>query len=174
MTFVTEGNGGCNVSFTPRWPDGVQRRSEGVPGRSHRVAARAGRYAPTVDATVDARLSEPGDVAGRPAGDADDAHAVLDALRASIDNLDAAIVHLLAERFKCTQKVGALKAAHGMPASDPGREARQIERLRRLAREADLDPVFAERFLTFVIEEVIRHHRALAGEAAQERRPSGD
>jgi chorismate mutase len=87
---------------------------------------------------------------------------VLAALRASIDNLDAAIVHLLAERFKCTQKVGALKAAHGLPASDPHREALQIERLHRLAREADLDPVFAERFLNFVIEEVIRHHRALA------------
>lgn len=83
-------------------------------------------------------------------------------LRASIDNLDAAIVHLLAERFKCTQQVGALKAAHAMPASDPEREALQIERLRRLAREADLDPVFAEHFLTFVIEEVIRHHRAMA------------
>ncbi len=84
----------------------------------------------------------------------------LEGLRASIDNLDAAIVHLLAERFKCTQKVGRLKAEHGMPASDPDREARQIERLHRLARDADLDPIFAERFLTFVIAEVIRHHRA--------------
>jgi chorismate mutase len=104
--------------------------------------------------------------AGTPADEATDADeaavATLTALRASIDNLDAAIVHLLAERFKCTQKVGALKAAHGMPASDPQREARQIERLHRLARDADLDPVFAERFLNFVIEEVIRHHRALA------------
>jgi chorismate mutase len=87
---------------------------------------------------------------------------VLAALRGSIDNLDAAIVHLLAERFKCTQKVGALKAAHGMPPSDPAREARQIERLHRLAVEAELDPVFAERFLNFVIEEVIQHHRAIA------------
>lgn len=99
-----------------------------------------------------------------------DALETLTALRASIDNLDAAIVHLLAERFKCTQKVGALKAAHAMPASDPDREARQIERLRRLARDADLDPVFAERFLTFVIEEVIRHHRALVEGNAQPQR----
>jgi chorismate mutase len=107
------------------------------------------------------RSSLPEQAAGPPAPDPD-AFDSLAALRASIDNLDAAIVHLLAERFKCTQKVGALKAAHALPASDPEREARQIERLRRLAREADLDPVFAERFLTFVIEEVIRHHRAIA------------
>ena len=95
-------------------------------------------------------------------GPDDEAVALLNSLRASIDNLDAAVIHLLAERFKCTQKVGALKAAHGMPASDPEREALQIERLHRLAHEAELDPVFAERFLNFVIDEVIRHHRALA------------
>ena len=103
-----------------------------------------------------------------PAPEPDRAAAVerLGELRASIDNLDAAIVHLLAERFKCTQQVGALKAAHTMPPSDPAREAQQIERLRRLARDADLDPVFAERFLAFVVEEVIRHHKAIAEEAA--------
>jgi chorismate mutase len=95
----------------------------------------------------------------------DEALDLLTELRGSIDNLDAAVIHLLAERFKCTQKVGALKAAHGMPASDPEREARQIERLHRLAIESDLDPVFAERFLSFVIDEVIRHHRALADSA---------
>ena len=101
----------------------------------------------------------------RPSPEDADATAIetLTALRGSIDNLDAAIIHLLAERFKCTQKVGTLKATYGMPASDPDRGARQIERLHRLAVESDLDPVFAERFLNFVIEEVIRHHRALAG-----------
>ncbi|MDQ1289625.1 MAG: chorismate mutase [Actinomycetota bacterium] len=92
----------------------------------------------------------------------DDVREVLAALRDSIDNLDAAMIHLLAERFKCTQKVGALKARHGMAPSDPEREARQIERLHRLARESGLNPVFAERFLNFVIDEVIRHHRAIA------------
>ncbi|MFZ2963264.1 MAG: chorismate mutase, partial [Rhodoglobus sp.] len=43
-------------------------------------------------------------------------------LRQSIDNIDAALVHLLAERFKFTQRVGRLKAETGMPPSDPERE----------------------------------------------------
>lgn len=84
-------------------------------------------------------------------------------LRDSIDNMDAALVHLLAERFKITQQVGILKAAHGLPAADPGREASQIARLRQLAVESKLDPEFAEKFLSFVVAEVVRHHRALAG-----------
>jgi len=83
-------------------------------------------------------------------------------LRGSIDNIDAALVHLLAERFKATQQVGVLKARLGLPASDPGREQRQVARLRDLAHQADLDPVFAEKFLAFIVEEVIRHHEAIA------------
>ena len=84
--------------------------------------------------------------------------------RASIDRLDAILVYTLAERFKHTQSVGRLKAEHDLPPSDPAREAQQIERLERLAREADLDPEFARKFLNFVIAEVIRHHeQAQAG-----------
>ena len=82
-------------------------------------------------------------------------------LRGSIDNIDAALVHLLAERFKCTQKVGRLKAEHKLPPADPSREKVQIERLRALAADARLDPDFAEKFLNFIITEVIRHHEAL-------------
>ncbi|MCA4132293.1 chorismate mutase [Arthrobacter sp. M4] len=83
-------------------------------------------------------------------------------IRSSIDNIDATLVFLLAERFKATQKVGVLKATHKLPAGDPGREAAQIARLRRLAEEAHLDPAFAEKFLNFIISEVIRHHEAIA------------
>lgn len=90
-------------------------------------------------------------------------------LRGSIDNIDAALIHILAERFKATQRVGVLKAELGLPASDPGREAEQVARLRRLADEADLDPVFAEKFLAFIVGEVIRHHEAIAQDHAQQR-----
>jgi chorismate mutase len=82
-------------------------------------------------------------------------------MRGTIDNIDAALVHLLAERFKCTQRVGELKAKFKLPPGDPSREAVQIERLRALARESRLDPDFAEKFLNFVIKEVIRHHEAI-------------
>ncbi len=92
----------------------------------------------------------------------DDPGAALLRLRHSIDNLDSALVHLLAERFTCTQAVGALKARHGMPPADPDREAYQIARLRRLAEESGLDPAFAEKFLTLIINEVIRNHESFA------------
>lgn len=81
--------------------------------------------------------------------------------RESIDRLDAILVYTLAERFKHTQAVGKLKAEHELPPSDPAREARQIERLEWLSKEADLDPEFAKQFLNFIISEVIRHHEKL-------------
>lgn len=81
------------------------------------------------------------------------------AMRASIDNFDAALIHILAERFRKTKEVGQLKAEHDFPPSDPKREGEQIERLRSLAEQSDLDPDFAEKFLEFVIREVIQHHK---------------
>lgn len=88
--------------------------------------------------------------------------AQLATLRKSIDNLDDALIRVLAERFRLTQQVGELKAEHQLPASDPNREATQIARLRNLAADANLDPDFAEKWFHFVVQEVIQHHRAIA------------
>ncbi|MDA0818854.1 MAG: chorismate mutase [Proteobacteria bacterium] len=88
---------------------------------------------------------------------------VLSAYRKSIDNIDAAIIHMLAERFRITQAVGEYKAKVTLPPADPAREERQISRLRKLSEEADLDPEFSEKFLRFIIEEVIRHHEKARG-----------
>ncbi|MBL6851792.1 MAG: chorismate mutase [Alphaproteobacteria bacterium] len=87
-------------------------------------------------------------------------------LRDSIDNIDAALIHMLAERFKCTQAVGRYKATHNLPPADPAREDQQIARLRKLATDAKLDPDFAEKFLNFIVKEVIRHHEAIRQQKA--------
>jgi len=91
--------------------------------------------------------------------------AVLAGYRESIDNIDAALVFMLAERFKVTQAVGRYKATAGLPPADPGRETAQIERLRALAKSANLDPDFSEKFLRFIIDEVIRHHEKARDQA---------
>ncbi|AGF76521.1 chorismate mutase [Bartonella vinsonii] len=83
-------------------------------------------------------------------------------LRASIDNLDAALIHILAERFRCTKAVGHLKVRYDLPTVDPLREQSQVARLRKLAKESHFDPDFAERFLKFVIKEVVRQHEIIA------------
>ena len=109
---------------------------------------------------------------------ADDVRRAADLLhghRKSIDRLDAILVFTLAERFKHTQAVGALKAQHGLPPSDPARESQQIARLEQLADEADLDPAFARKFLNFIISEVIRHHeRHLENGPSAADQPQGD
>ncbi|WRS29359.1 chorismate mutase [Actinomycetaceae bacterium MB13-C1-2] len=81
--------------------------------------------------------------------------------RQTIDNIDAALIHILAERFRCTQRVGHIKAREGLPPADPEREQRQVQRLRELAEQSGLDPDFAETFLTFMVNEVIRHHEVI-------------
>lgn len=114
--------------------------------------------APPAQSAADVHpLSEPAADAG------EDWREALVRHRHSIDNIDAAVIHLLAERFKTTRQVGALKAQHGLASTDRDRETQQLERLRRLAAAAQLDPGFAEKFLAFIIAEVIRHHDEAKG-----------
>ncbi len=83
--------------------------------------------------------------------------------RNSIDNIDAALIHILSERFKVTQKVGRYKKENNLPPADKARETVQINRLRQLAEDAHLDPDFSEKFINFIIEEVIRNHEKIRG-----------
>ncbi|MEM8619323.1 MAG: chorismate mutase [Actinomycetota bacterium] len=92
----------------------------------------------------------------------DEPDAQLEEYRSSIDNIDAALVHLLAERFKVTKAVGRYKATAGLPPADPAREQVQIDRLRQLAEQSGLDPAFSEAFLRFIVAEVIQHHKRIA------------
>lgn len=127
-------------------------RTGTVPGHLNEQRFRFGRAAPS-------------DSSDRKPAMTDTPPPALAILRQSIDNIDTALISMLAERFRCTQAVGELKARYGLPPADPQRESRQIERLRNLAASAHLDPDFAEKFLAFIIREVIRHHEAIAREA---------
>ena len=88
--------------------------------------------------------------------------AKIKSLRQSIDNVDTAIVSLLAERFKYTSQVGVLKARAGFAPADYKREDYQIERLHRIAVDAGLDPDIAEMYREFVVTEAKRRHRRIA------------
>ena len=94
----------------------------------------------------------------------EDVKAQLSEFRDSIDNIDAALVHLLAERFKITQKVGHFKAEHTLPPADKNREAAQVARLRELAKASNLDPDFAEKILNFIVTEVVKNHERIKDE----------
>jgi chorismate mutase len=85
-------------------------------------------------------------------------------LRRSIDNIDAALVHMLAERFRVTREVGVLKAVRRMQAVDVSREEAQVAKLRGLADRAGLDADFAEEFIRRVMAEVVRQHEVIARE----------
>ena len=143
----------------PDAPQGAAHPNAAHPSAAHPNAAHPGA------GQASAGQNSAGQYGPTPTTQAE-ALAQLQSIRRSIDNFDAALIHILAERFRCTQAVGQLKAAHDLPASDPEREARQVARLRSLAHEADLDPEFAEKFLTFVIAEVINHHERIASEQA--------
>ena len=91
----------------------------------------------------------------------DEHKAQLKSYRESIDNIDASLVFMLAERFKITKAVGFYKKEHDLPPADPGREQEQVARLRDLANSARLDPEFSEKFLNFIIREVIQHHERI-------------
>ncbi len=86
-------------------------------------------------------------------------------LRDSIDNIDAAIVYLLAERFRITHRVGTLKRNYGVSPADPEREAAQRERLRSIADSAGLDREVVDLLFPVIMEEVRRRHEALRHDA---------
>ena len=81
--------------------------------------------------------------------------------RKSIDRLDAILIYTLGERFKQTEDIGKLKAKAKLPSSDHNRELSQIEKLRKLSENANLDADFAEKLLNLIISEVVKNHEKI-------------
>ncbi len=94
-------------------------------------------------------------------------------LRERIDELDDQLIRLLAERFEITKAVGAHKAAIGLPPADPEREREQVARLRAIADEVGMDPVFSEQVFRLIVDEVIRHHLRIADDRERGLSPPG-
>ncbi len=88
----------------------------------------------------------------------------LNDLRESLDNIDNALIFLLAERFRVTQKIGVYKSEYGLPAVDEAREKVQFARIEKLARDRGLNPEFAMKMLRLIIDEVVENHEAIRGE----------
>ena len=87
--------------------------------------------------------------------------AALTELRQQIDELDDAVIALLAQRFQATDQVGHLKVEHQLAAQDTGREAAQRARLSALARAHNLPVEIAEDYLALIVGHVVQRHRKL-------------
>lgn len=85
----------------------------------------------------------------------------LEEYRRSIDNLDAALIALLAERFKITKKVGLYKAQHNLPEQDIQREHAQLAKIEELSQQAGLRPEVACSVLRMIIDHVIEEHKEI-------------
>lgn len=87
-------------------------------------------------------------------------------LRTDVDTIDAAIVTMLAERFRVTRRIGLLKARAGFASADLQREAAQVATLRGKAEDCGLDPDLAEAYLHLVADAAKRGHEQLASQAS--------
>ncbi|MEJ8310554.1 chorismate mutase [Agrobacterium larrymoorei] len=92
----------------------------------------------------------------------DDVAQQLASYRRTIDNLDSAVLYILAERFRCTEHVGHLKAEQALPAIDNERERRQLDRVMSIANEVGLSRHFVEGLMTMIVGAVAERHREIA------------
>ena len=80
-------------------------------------------------------------------------------LRDSIDSIDEEILSALARRFEITNKVGQLKATHGLESVDPVREQEKLMRLRQSAEQKGLSSRFVHELFQQLFNEVVKNHR---------------
>ena len=85
-------------------------------------------------------------------------------LRVRIDEIDSALISHLAERFRFTEQVGYLKAKSGIFPIDNARERAQAKRIAELAKHQGLNPIFAQKLLRLVIDEVVKRHNEILAE----------
>ena len=117
-------------------PSGAGRTSEASPsgtGRASEGGADSRTQPPqgTIDVGADSRTQPP--------RGAIDVGAELEALRARIREVDAALVSLVGERRALVLEVGRIKEETGRPVMDPTQEARVVRRAAQMARDEGVD-----------------------------------
>jgi chorismate mutase len=85
-------------------------------------------------------------------------------LRVRIDKIDSALISYLAERFRLTEQVGYVKAKSGIFPIDNAREQAQARRMAELAEHEGLNPIFAQKLLKLIIDEVVKRHKEISAE----------
>ena len=75
----------------------------------------------------------------------------LEQLRASIEQLDAQLIAIAAERIAVARRIGDVKRDHQLPTVDVGREGYVLAKARERAAEQGLAPDVAEEIVTRLI-----------------------
>lgn len=92
-------------------------------------------------------------------GHAQSAADPLGELRAQIDEVDTALVDLLARRLRLVEQVGEVKGKHGLPIYAPDREATMIAAKRAMAADQGLNPDLIEDVLRRCMRESYAHEK---------------
>lgn len=82
-------------------------------------------------------------------------------VRDQIDRIDHGLVLLLANRFALTQRVGELKAQHGLQALDAERESRKLAAIRCQCENNGVNPELVAEILERVMGEVVLNHKRI-------------
>lgn len=85
----------------------------------------------------------------------------LEMMRRDIDEIDARLITLIAERFQCTERVGRYKTQASLPAVDSAREAQQMARITELSIASGVNPELVQRIFRLIIDAVVENHKHL-------------
>lgn len=81
--------------------------------------------------------------------------------RNTIDNLDRALLSILAERFRCTEQIGHYKARHHLPEHDEERQKEQLLQWKRIAQSSGLPVHIAESTYHCLVSHVQERHKMI-------------
>jgi chorismate mutase len=77
---------------------------------------------------------------------------MLESVRKKIDEIDARLIRLIAERQQLAGEMAHLKFREGIPIRDPGQREHVLDRAFDRAVEAKVDPVSVQKIFAILVE----------------------